>query len=83
MHTACVWSEKLPFAEYSVEKEFRRHQLSALSRQPAGRKRFHSFASNLRSAFALSRFDGPYESESRAGALGAPSEAGRASIARL
>ncbi len=21
MHTACVWSEKLPFAEYSVVKE--------------------------------------------------------------
>ena len=24
MHTACVWSEKLPFAEYSVVKERRR-----------------------------------------------------------
>jgi hypothetical protein len=24
MHTACVWSEKLPFAEYSVVKESNR-----------------------------------------------------------
>ncbi len=24
MHTACVWSEKLPFAEYSVVKDPRR-----------------------------------------------------------
>jgi hypothetical protein len=28
MHTACVWSEKLPFAEYSVVKERSKLQIS-------------------------------------------------------
>jgi hypothetical protein len=36
MHTACVWSVKLPFAEYSVVKE---RFTPAAERLPAGGRR--------------------------------------------
>ncbi len=68
MHTACVWSEKLPFARYSVVKD---HSAPGFALRAA-----RSLVGPQRpTPLPRTNFSKTVEPEGRAGVLGAPGEA--------